>query len=448
MAKHTVIRPYERKCVKQTLRSGFAIAGFILCFGAAGQSVSDEPPPNEPAQWRQSIERPSRSWDYDGKRILGHIGYDICLWDAETGELLHRMKGHKERIHTVQLSPDGNHALSSSWMDSGPMVMQESKDTRTILWNLSTGQEREIFKGEVAGEFSPDGRRIITFSQRPDKVETTYEYTNSETGEVQLNKSIVPVTRFDNASVWDTFTGRQLVKAKLDKHSDPGKDALHFSPDGRSFVHIVNGAFLLYNASGGVVFNTSDGREIGRVARATVRSGGGHRYTLNGALASFEPTKARLIDLKSGRVVRSIQHDLKAIWGVAWTHDGGSFAAIPPGDGEIKIWDIESGEIITGAKSGPYPKRAAVISPDNSRLAVEWGGTNNTEPGLGIYDMSTGVEISRVKLAKWGKILGFSPDGKTLLVGGSEFVIYNSENGEAVRTLKLIDDVGSRDWDK
>jgi hypothetical protein len=25
-------------------------------------------------QWKQSIQRPSRSWDYDGYRILGHVG--------------------------------------------------------------------------------------------------------------------------------------------------------------------------------------------------------------------------------------------------------------------------------------------------------------------------------------------------------------------------------------
>ena len=45
-------------------------------------------PSSQPVQWKASIERPSLGWDYDGKRILGHIGYDICLWDATTGKLL------------------------------------------------------------------------------------------------------------------------------------------------------------------------------------------------------------------------------------------------------------------------------------------------------------------------------------------------------------------------
>ena len=401
---------------------------------------------NEPAQWKQSIERPNRGWDYDGKRILGHVGYDICLWDATTGRLLHKMKGHKERIEAVQLSPDGKHALSSSWISQG-MTMLRSRDTRTILWNLATGRHMDIFKGQVAGEFSPDGSRIVTFSQNPDKLEASWgEVTNPSTGEVWQRGPDAP---FDAAVVWDTLTGRQLVKAKLNEYSGPYWDSLHFSPDGRTFVHLVSGDFVLYNASGGALYSTSDGREIGRVARDDVRHGG-HRYTLNGALASFDSERARLIDFKSGRVVQSVEHGLKTIWGSMWTHDGRKVVAIPIYDEDaIKILDIKSGEMTTLAKSDPSSARSAIISPDNSRLALKWGGANRVEPGLGIYDMNTGEEIARVKLAEWGHMLGFSPDSKTLLVGGSEFVIYNSENGKKIRTLTLLDEVSfSHDWNE
>jgi len=298
----------------------------------------------------------------------------------------------------------------------------KSKDTRTILWDLTTGGDKAEFPGQVAGEFSPDGKRIVTFSQRPGVL-----------------------AAFD-AVVWDAFAGRQLAEVKLAEGSDPYWDALHFSPDGDRFAHITNGAFLLYNSSGGVVFDTSDGRELGRVTRDAIRFGG-HRYTSNELLATFDRASARLIDLKSGRVVQSIQHDLKTIWGTAWTHDGRRFAAIPSDESEIKISDIETGKMTTGAKNGPYPHRTAIVSPDNSRLVVEWGGANGIEPGLGIYNLNTGTEIARVKLAKWGHLLGFSPDSKTLLVGGAEFVIYNSEDGTEIRTLRLLDDVSfEHDW--
>lgn len=461
MARQKVDRTSQtegRQSLKRMLRTGFAIAGVILCVGAVVQSASGESKANGTGQWKQSIERPSRTWDYDGKRILGHVGYDICLWDATTGKLLHRMKGHKERIHAVQFSPDGHHALSSSYMPQGPMLGLISRDTRIILWNLEKGREMKSFKGQVAGEFSPDGRKIVTFTQRPGT--GIPDPGSGAAGVRQLGTA----AEFD-AAVWETSTGRQLVKAKLGEYNDLRSGALHFSPDGRRFVYIINGQSLIRNSSGGVVFNTSDGREIGRVTGDALKFGEGHRYTSNGALASFElrietssgavgVNTARLIDLKTGRVVQSVKHGLKpeedavTFWGETWTHDGRKVAAIPSGEGKIRILDMGSRKVTTGAKTGPLVA-SAVISPDNTRLLIEWGGANDVPAGLGLYDMNTGEGIARIKLAEWGHMVGFSPDSKTFLVGGSEFIIYNSKDGKKVRTLKLLkDDLFSQDWNK
>jgi hypothetical protein len=143
-----------------------------------------------------------------------------------------------------------------------------------------------------------------------------------------------------------------------------------------------------------------------------------------------------------------VPHDLGQPQYSIWGHDGSKVASLHGGK-DIKICDIDTGRIVTGAECGPYPLRAAIVSPDNRRLAVEWGGANRVEPGLGVYDMGTGQEIARIKLAEWGHVVGFSPDGKTLLVGGSEFAIYDSENGKKVRGLKLLDDVSfEHDWNQ
>src|SRR5262245_3009738 len=96
---------------------------------------------NKPEQFAQNVERPNRTWDYDGKRILGHVGEKVLLWDAATGKLLHKLKAHREQLFAVRFSPDGSHALSSSWRATGGMVEYKSKDTRTILWNLTTGAD-------------------------------------------------------------------------------------------------------------------------------------------------------------------------------------------------------------------------------------------------------------------------------------------------------------------
>jgi WD40 repeat protein len=46
-------------------------------------------------------------WDFDGERILGHIGHDVYLWDAHTGRVLQKFVGHGDRIDTARFSPDG-----------------------------------------------------------------------------------------------------------------------------------------------------------------------------------------------------------------------------------------------------------------------------------------------------------------------------------------------------
>lgn len=385
----------------------------LLLLGIVAVPWSGELPAQtvSPTQWKQSIERPNRGWDYDGNRILGHIGHDICLWDAATGERLHRMKEHKERIQKVQFSPNGERALSSSWLRPGPMVPYTPKETRTILWNLATGQSEHLFPGQVAGEFSPDGKRIVTFSRRSDKSAS-----------------------FD-AAVWDVLTGRELVKVPLDGASGLYSDALHFSPDGTRFVHI--------NTRGAVLFDAGNGRQIGRVAVVY----GIQRYTSTGALAYFalgmDLGRISLFDIESGRTLRTLrgfEHDMKGAWDGAWTHDGRKVAAFPT-HGAIRIWDIESGTMIAGAQGGNYPQNVIIISPDNSRLAIAWGGSyvenKEVEREFGLYDLNTGAQIAVIGLIKTGTVIGFSPDSKTLLASGSEFAIYNSGNGKKLRTLTL-----------
>lgn len=402
------------------LRTGFRMALLLACFAGSNQPVQAQPKPGATGQWAQAIERPNHAWDYDGKRILGFVGRKIVLWDAATGKLLRKMEGHKERIFAVRLSPDGVYAMSSSWMSPGG-IMYQSKDTRTILWNLARGDMKTEFKDQVAGEFSPDGKRILTFSARPkDKVS------------------------FD-AVVWDPFIGRQLATTKLDDISEPESDALHFLPDGRGFAYVKMGAFRARSYSGMVLYDAEDGHEVGR---SGWKSCEGHRFISTGALALFGKKNATITDVRTGKELSSVPHGGGSSWRAVWSHDGKRVAAIPYGD-VIQVSEIETGKTTAGDKTHPARPQSAIVSPDSGRLAIESGSNVEDEPEVRLYAMNTGKEIARIKLAKWGHLIGFAPDSKTLLVGGSEFVIYDAENGKKIRTLKLLDDVSfEHNWNQ
>jgi len=86
------------------------------------------------------------------------------------------------------------------------------------------------------------------------------------------------------------------------------------------------------------------------------------------------------------------------------------------------------------------------LAPTNV-IAIVSGANVEENPEVRLYDMSTGKEIARLKLAQSGHMIGFSPDSKTLLIGGTEFVIYDAENGRKVRTVQLLDADGvEHDW--
>jgi hypothetical protein len=86
----------------------------------------------------------------------GRVGADapeeaeVLLWQASTGEVLHRLKGHTRRPMTVAFSPDGRR-LATSGLDG-----------EVRLWDVCTGQEVLSLAGSPEGVvsvmFSPDGK--------------------------------------------------------------------------------------------------------------------------------------------------------------------------------------------------------------------------------------------------------------------------------------------------
>jgi hypothetical protein len=82
--------------MKCAVRTSFAIAMLVLGIAGTSQIVSGKPRSIKSEQNMRSIERPNPSWDYDGKRILGHVGHTVILWDAMTGKVLQKLKAHEE----------------------------------------------------------------------------------------------------------------------------------------------------------------------------------------------------------------------------------------------------------------------------------------------------------------------------------------------------------------
>jgi WD40 repeat protein/tRNA A-37 threonylcarbamoyl transferase component Bud32 len=94
----------------------------------------------------------------DGKRLVAPSvpPTTVSVWDAGTGKVLCRLRGHDYRVCTACFSRDGR------------LVVTASLDGTARVWDAATGRELHTLKGHeravYVAVFSPDGRRVATAS--------------------------------------------------------------------------------------------------------------------------------------------------------------------------------------------------------------------------------------------------------------------------------------------
>ena len=93
----------------------------------------------------------------DGKHLAcaggTQIGGEVKVYNVQTGQELHSLKGHTDGVRDVAFSSDGKRLASASW------------DGTVKVWDALTGQELLTLPiGADAGSvaFSPDGHRLAS----------------------------------------------------------------------------------------------------------------------------------------------------------------------------------------------------------------------------------------------------------------------------------------------
>jgi WD40 repeat protein len=96
------------------------------------------------------------AWSPDGKTVLTcSMDFSGQLWDADTGNELHVLRGHTGYPLSCEFSPNGKEASTTSRVDR-----------TTRVWNVKTGKERLVLSGHTdrptAAHFAPDGRAFAS----------------------------------------------------------------------------------------------------------------------------------------------------------------------------------------------------------------------------------------------------------------------------------------------
>jgi len=348
----------------------------------------------------------------------------VQVWDVRTGNLLDELRGHKDPVSTIVLSPNGSRILTAGGNPS------ESVDAEGAvrLWSWSGGKARLIkslpqHKGVVnTAVFSPDGKWVATGSGprnrflsgaegtacvwRADTGELVAELTGHTAGVsgVAFNQdgTRLATSSYDRtARVWRVDEKRAV--AILTGHL-ADVNSVEFSPDGRRVLTASSdGKARVWNAETGELFAELIG--LGGLAGASFSRDGEQVVTASGdgTARVWQVIKTERPAELSGHVGR--------VTSVAFSPDG-RHSATAGFDGVVQLWTVGQFErpVWRGAEhQGPIEQLS--FSADSARLVTAgWDRTAR------VWDVATGRCLAT--LEGHGDALtgaAFSPDGRRIV---------------------------------
>jgi WD40 repeat protein len=385
----------------------------------------------------------------DGRRLFasGYPSGVLQFWDVAAGKELLRLEAQPGKRESTETRPE----LPADW--SAVYVPQERLklvkgerdgrravgfdfDGEVLVFDAATGQPRPTLKppqrhGVTQVYVSPDGRKLVALEQ----------------------PSYAPGERnADRAVLWDTRTATS-------KPLGGGYAMAAFTPDSERFALCLSD---FERQTAVLKLFRADGTELADLAAVTgVRllwprfSADGRRLAAVQAVGSgVQPGSLRVWDLSARKeLATSPFRGPFPFTGLAIAPDGRRLAAIDY-KGGVRVWDVATGKAVVEKSFGDAVQFwHLALAPDGRRLAVlgqpAWDRKQFTgppdpldlpQPRVFLFDLTDAAAEPEVVICPHGHQLGptggglaFSPDGRTLAVGGTGAVHLFDMTGPAGR---------------
>jgi WD40 repeat protein len=340
----------------------------------------------------------------DGMHLVALNDKSVGTWDIASGHLVNPPVRVDEHVLGFSPSPDGRRYFTVGGDDDTVVHVRDSRTGKVSL-ELS-GHEFAV----VSAAFSPDGTRILTFSD-----------ADGEAGRVHL---------------WDANTGHAISVLRRDEEIT----IADFSPDGTKIVvGTKDGAWLLDGKSGAPIkhlagqalvvsaaFNPDqtmvalaafDGtvRVWGANTGRTLSRENGHEDSVLSVAFSPDGTRllsasadktARLWDAKSGAMLATYRGHTDAVNTAAFDPSG-TLIITASDDGTARLWDLRSGETRAVLRSRRGEKFAAAsFSSDGTHVSTRGEG-----PNVRLWDVGPARILPAVHLGTTVTSIRFSHDG-------------------------------------
>ncbi len=339
-------------------------------------------------------EKPIRAISFSPDNLVVATAGDdaeVHTWNAENGTAIETFKGHKGSVFSVAFA--GSAALVSG-----------ADDRNAIGWDLLPGWtlERTIGTGDASSpiidrvnavRFSPDGKRLATGGGEPTRGSDIKIWQVGVVGGVRPSSGAATLDRRPGLHE----SGHQKTN-QLDVPEDGHTPGLM-----QTFTNVHSDAVF------GLDFSP-DGK-----------------YLASSAADKF----VKVLDLATGKVVKTFEGHTHHVLGVSWKHDGRTLASAGA-DNVIKVWDFVTGERkktiegfskeVTSITFVGITDQALASSGDDQIRTI-----SDTGDKIRSYDGATNFINSA----------SITPDGRIVIAGGHDSVlrVWNGTNTEVIATF-------------
>ena len=355
--------------------------------------------------------------------------HQVYLWDGETFELLRQYRGHENEVVQVAFSPDGSRIASGG------------QDGKILVWDPRKQNRSNHIEGpHLTYEnvcFSPDGRHLALASG-----EFGERASSTDPSAYFLKRRGVEIYDFENGKRW--------LLSKPDQ-------CLGFSADGLSFYSCRSESTTRDRLLAGE-WDVShldrydlDGELLSQIAlkgEYGVSSVQGYSATLSMLALGGMDGRISLFDAESGIQSESWSAHNQPVYFVRFSPDGrwlasGQYTVGGPSrlagkeSSLVKLWDIgerKEGHLHYELKHRDRLAKTVAFSPDSRTLAI--GGFDGS---ITVWDLNSGRQTQVLKGHKAGvSSVCFSPDGNTLISGGEhQLYFWNLDLGRELLSIPV-----------
>jgi len=352
----------------------------------------------------------------DGTKLLASSGFfnalanqaSLYYWDLENTEIIHQFELDND-AYDVAFSPDGNMAVSTSVFE-------------VVIWDLNTGGKITTYGGYIgmprSVDLTPAGDQLATIDSNG--MVDVWSFPSGEKhfqGQIQLHEN-------------GSWSDSQLAMTRI--ALDPGGRFALTVADDNSFV-----IWDLWNASEIRRLVGHDPGNATMIGGLAITPDG--KYALSGSGSGCmcgipgKDNSVRFWDVATGEQIHVLEGHQDLVTMTHMTPDGklGISGSL---DGTVRVWDLEKGvaiRVIENAHTGGV--FTAVISSDGKKALTGsiTGGTFPDSDGIKLWDLETGEMLHYYNDQDNNNVkLIFNPDGLSAYGELVELVLLDFQTGQ------------------